>query len=178
MKFLKFVLIGLLFAAPGEILIRRQLHQGVADYIKTMLIYVFWIAIIIWPGIKLIAKFFKKSFSQTAAGYIIFGFLGLMVEWFLINNSPWAHPDASQIGMFTFWTSLFMAPTIILSAESFVGRLKSQLLKYFSALSVIYLLLALGGGNNLFGALIIFTYGSWLLNYFYLKYLYLLKHGQ
>ena len=37
-----------------------------------------------------------------------------MVEWFLIGNSPWGNPDASQVGMFAYWACMALVPLVFL----------------------------------------------------------------
>jgi len=49
------------------------------------------------------------------------GGCGLMVEWFLIGNSPWGNPDAVQIGMFAYWSCMVLVPVVLLDELTVPG---------------------------------------------------------
>ena len=60
---------------------------------------------------------------------------GLMVEWFLIGNSPWGNPDASQIGMAAYWACLVVVPLIVIDPDLQLRRLKRAIAIYAAVYS-------------------------------------------
>ena len=49
---------------------------------------------------------------------------GLAVEWFLIGNSPWGNPDASQIGMAAYWACMVAVPLLLIDPDPCLQPLK------------------------------------------------------
>jgi hypothetical protein len=51
--------------------------------------------------------------------YLLFGFLGLMVEWFLLGNAPVLQPFQiiTQPGMFTYWGTMLLAPWLMMDPD-------------------------------------------------------------
>jgi hypothetical protein len=58
------------------------------------------------------------------------GFVGLMIEWFVIGNSPWGNPDASNIGMFAYWACMVVVPIALLDTAPQTQRLRRNILVY------------------------------------------------
>jgi len=176
-QFFKFVFIGILFAAPGEFLGHIIIHNSWYSYFLTMLSY----AIFYLPLFYILSSFFKKiiknEFNWTLFCYIFFGLFGLGVEWFLIHNSPWENPGASQVGMFTFWATLFIGPTILVNLP-LASKLKQNFLRYWIFYSLIFVLppLIFHSGKIIYLSIIVYSFGIWIFNYFYIRYLYFLKH--
>ena len=52
-----------------------------------------------------------------AAFTLVYGTLGLCVEWFLIGNSPWGNPDAAQWAMFAYWACMGLVPAVFLEEK-------------------------------------------------------------
>jgi hypothetical protein len=102
-KLLVFILLGLAFAAPGEILNQILARRNVQAFRSTMISYAGLLLIGFFVG-KGISAVFKKSRARLIY-YLLFGFLGLMVEWFLLGNAPVLEPFQviTQPGMFTYW---------------------------------------------------------------------------
>lgn len=65
---------------------------------------------------------------------------GLWVEWFLIGNSPWGNPAASQWGMAAYWACLVVVPLISIDGAAGLRPLKRRLALYavlYTALVVL-----------------------------------------
>ena len=75
--------------------------------------------------------------------YLLFGFLGLMVEWFLLGNAPVLEPlqIITQLGMFTYWGTMLLAPCLIMEPD--LAALKKSFATFFASFSLSYLLVAL-----------------------------------
>jgi hypothetical protein len=104
-----FVFLGLLFAAPGEILNQILARQNIRAFRSTMISYAVLLLIGFFVGRGFSAAF-RKSRARLAY-YLLFGFLGLMVEWFLLGNAPVLEPFQiiTQPGMFTYWGTMLLA---------------------------------------------------------------------
>ena len=175
-KYTVLILIGLFFAAPGEILnhfVFNPSSSGLSGFVRTMIIYVVFLSIV-WSGLR----FLFKKYSRLAASlvsYLIVGFVGLMIEWFIIGNSPWQNPEANDLGMFTFWGTMVLAP-LILTDMNISKKFRKTLWIYFLAASIISLILGVTSRGDLrFLGLLIWIYSTIGLNVFYLKYFWFLK---
>lgn len=170
-KLLVFIFLGLFFAAPGEVLNQILARHDVRAFRTTMISY----AVLLFIGF-----FMNKSISAVCCKfrarlvyYLLFGFFGLMVEWFLLGNAPVLEPFqiVTQPGMFTYWGTLLLAPCIVM--EPGFGPLKRSLVRFFISFSLLYLLVALllpRAKGGIFFGLILFATGTAGLNYFYVKY--------
>jgi hypothetical protein len=170
-KLLIFVLLGLLFAAPGEILNQILARQNVRAFGSTMISYAVLLVVAFFVG-KGISAVCKRPKSLLIY-YLLFGFLGLMVEWFLLGNAPVLEPFQiiTQPGMFTYWGTLVLAPRLMMEPD--VAPLKKSFARFFGAFSLCYLLVALvvpRAKGGIFLGFVLFAAGTTALNYFYAQY--------
>jgi hypothetical protein len=173
-----FILLGLLLAAPGEILNQILARNDVRAFRATMTSYSILLLVGFFVG-KWIARLIKHRARAMMIYYLGFGSLGLAVEWLLLGNAPTVDPFQviTQPGMFTFWGTMLLGPRLIMEPAG-ASRLRRSFLGFFVTFSVIYLLVAAIIPRNrggIFFAFIIFAAGSTWLNYFYIKYFKLLK---
>lgn len=134
-SFIKFVSIGLLFAAfPGEIANQLIVHRSLTGFASTMIIYVFLLGFGFF-----INKIFKKKFIPTLLYFILFGIIGLLIEYFVLGQGP----EAYASGMFTFWAFLFTLPRIFTDESGQFEDLKKKILKYWLISSPIVLIVFL-----------------------------------
>ena len=170
-RFLIFVVLGLLSAAPGEVLNQILSRHNVPAFRSTMISYAVLLAIGFFVG-KGISAMFKKSKARLIY-YLLFGFLGLMVEWFLLGNAPVLEPFqiVTQPGMFTYWGTMLLAPGLMMEAD--FADLKRSFLIFFSFFTLLYLVVALvvpRAKGGIFFGFIVFAAGTTALNYFYWRY--------
>jgi hypothetical protein len=170
---LAFMLLGWLTAVPGEILNQVMSRRNPGAFWTTLGSY----------GVLLIFGFFtgqwlfrvmKSRACAALVQYLLFGSLGLSVEWFLLGNTPVL--DLLQLvvqpGMFTYWGTMLLAPWLLQEPAIFAG-LKRAFGVYFATFSTLYLLVAgllpreQGG---IFIGFIIFSGGNVGLNYYYGRY--------
>jgi hypothetical protein len=176
-----FILLGLLLAAPGEILNQILARHDVRAFRTTMFSYSILLLIGFSVG-KGIALLINRRARTMVIYYLGFGSLGLAVEWLLLGNAPSADPFQviTQAGMFTFWGTMLLGPRLIVDPAG-SPELRRSFIGFFATFSAIYLLVAAiiprNHGGVYFG-FIIFAAGSTWLNYFYIKYFKLLKAGQ
>ena len=170
-KVLIFISLGLLFAAPGEILNQILARQNVSAFRSTMMSYAVLLLIGFFAdkGVNALCNKFRARLIY----YLLFGFLGLMVEWFLLGNAPVLEPFqiVTQPGMFTYWGTLLLAPCLIMEPGSV--ELKKSFARFFASFSSLYLFVALvlpRDKGGIFFGFVLFAAGTMALNYFYVKY--------
>ncbi len=73
---------------------------------------------------------------HTAICALIGGVSGLMVEWFIVGNSPWQNPRAIQSGQFVFHAVYPILGYLVVRRPS-EGRLQRRLLFYLGFFSVL-----------------------------------------
>jgi hypothetical protein len=170
-RFLIFVVLGLLFAAPGEVLNQILSRRDVPAFRSTMISYAVLLAIGFFVGKGISARFTKSR--ARLIYYLLFAFLGLMVEWCLLGNAPVLEPFqiVTQPGMFTYWGTMLLAPCLMM--EDDFAELKRSFAIFFATFSLLYLAVALvvpRAKGGIFFGFIVFAAGTTALNYFYIKY--------
>lgn len=110
---LQFLLLGLLTAAIGEWQFSVFLRDDLDNFLGSLFFNTLYLV-----GVYVLARLLLTTLRKRPKfilGYTgFFGLTGLMVEWFLIGNSPWGNPDASQIGMFAYWACMALVPLAFL----------------------------------------------------------------
>jgi hypothetical protein len=177
-KLFAFIFLGLLFAIPGEILNQILSRQDPRAFGSTLISYTILLLIGFFVGNGLYRLIGSRS-RAALVNYLLFGTLGLMVEWFLLGNAPVLDifQVVTQPGMFSFWGTMLLAPWFLMEPPAFL-ILKIAFLKYFVAFSLVYLLVASllpRAKGGIFLGFVIFAIGSVGLNYFYWKYFRLLR---
>ena len=134
-NFIKFVTIGLLFAAiPGEIANQLIVHRSLDGFASTMIIYVFLLGFGFFVN-----KIFKRNVIQTLLYFVLFGILGLLFEYLVLRQGP----EASAVGMFTFWAFLFTLPRIFTDGSDEFADFKKKVTKYWLISSPLVLIVFL-----------------------------------
>ena len=133
-KFLKFILIGYFFAIIVELQF-NYVTGNVGNFIFTLIAYPFYVSFVYFTS--KIFNVIKKDSIADFFVWLVYGLLGLMIEWFIIGNSPWGNPEAIQIGMFSFWAAVAFMPRIF-TIEGY-KKIKKWIKIYF----VVYLAIAL-----------------------------------
>lgn len=172
LSLLKFILIGLLFAVIGEYYFSIMIRHDPDNFIGSIFFDSFYLCSVFLLS-RLLLRYFTNRFIALLLYYFITGFGGLMVEWFLIGNSPWQNPAASQIGMFTYWTSATMMPLIFTDPNQNLASLRRLIVICF----VVYALTGLLTGYLLPEGELRFAFLIWwvvigytLMSVFYLPY--------
>ncbi len=135
--FLQFLLLGLLTAAIGEWQFSVFLRDDLDNFIGSLFFNTLYLA-----GVYVLARLLQATLRNRPKFILVytgfFGLTGLMVEWFLIGNSPWGNPDASQVGMFAYWACMALVPLAFL--------LQNRPLQHFIVhYGLVYVVLALLG---------------------------------
>jgi hypothetical protein len=137
-RFLETLVLGSLFATLGEFLFCVLVRQSVPDYLFTLAAYPVIVALAYLP-LRWLERRMPSELSADVAVYAAAGLLGLAIEWFVIGNSPWANPDANNLGMFAFWATVLAMPRLILDARPTLRRVRRAAAGAFAAYSVLAL---------------------------------------
>ncbi len=116
MRFLKTLVLGSLIATLGEFLFCVLVRQSLPDYLFTLAAYPFILAVTYTP-LRWIEQRMPSELSADVAYYAVAGLTGLAIEWFVIGNSPWANPEANDLGMFAYWATVLAMPRLLLDAR-------------------------------------------------------------
>lgn len=173
-----FVLFGLAFAVPGEVLNQVLARGHPRAFLSTMFSYSVLLVIGFFVN-RTIGRILRNQARARLTLYLLFGSLGLMVEWFLLGNAPVLSPlqVITQSGMFTYWGTMMLAPCLLREPAGFAA-LKRTFVRFFGACSLLYLLVAgivPRAKGGIFFAFVIFAAGTAALNVFYVKYFRLLS---
>ena len=116
------------------------------DDLRAFRITLFSYAILLLVGFfvgRVILAIVKKRKPAAVSFYLLFGSLGLAVEWCLLGNAPVL--DVAQLitqpGMFTFWGTLMLGPRLIMDPTASPG-LRRSFVPCFLIYSSVYLLVA------------------------------------
>jgi len=134
---LLFVLIGVLTAAIGELQYSVFIRGDWANLFGSMVFNAVYLA-----GAFVVSRLLLWLLPRRAAfvaGVALAAVAGLLVEWFLIGNSPWGNPAASQLGMAAYWACLVVVPLIAIERDPRLRPLKRTIALY----AAVYTLLAL-----------------------------------
>ena len=130
---LLFILIGVLTAAVGELQFSVFIRGDWANLFGSMVFNAVYLA-----GAFVVTRLLFRLLPRRAAFLLtvaLAAVAGLMVEWFLIGNSPWGNPDASQIGMAAYWACLVVVPLIVIDPDLRLRRLKRAIAIYAAVYS-------------------------------------------
>jgi hypothetical protein len=115
-RFLGTLVLGSLFATLGEFLFCVLVRQSLPGYLFTLAAYPVILALAYLP-LRWVERRMRSEISADIAVYAVAGLLGLTIEWFVIGNSPWAIPDANDLGMFAYWATVLAMPRLLLDAR-------------------------------------------------------------
>jgi hypothetical protein len=174
MQLVGYIVLGLFLAAPGEVLNQLLARQNPLAFVHTLLSYSVLLLAGFFVG-KGLDRILKSRAISLLTFYLLFGALGLAVEWFLLGNAPVLDPLqlVVQPGMFTYWGTMLLGPRLLMERGPRYSRLKRSFVRYFVAFSALYLVVAavipraMGG---IFFGFLLFAAGSVALNCYYGKY--------
>jgi hypothetical protein len=136
-QFFQFVLLGCLTAAIGEWQFSVFLRNDLDNFIGSVVFNTLYMT-----GVYLVTRLLLSTLHNRPRFILfytgLFGFSGLMVEWFLIGNSPWGNPDANQLGQFAYWACMALVPLLFLMEKH---PLQTFIIRY----TLVYIALALLG---------------------------------
>lgn len=126
--FVLFVVVGVLTAAVGELQYSVLIRGDWANFYGSMAFNAVYLC-----GAFVVMRLLFRLFPTRVAFVIavaLAAVAGLMVEWFLIGNSPWGNPDAGQLGMAAYWACLVVVPLIVIDADARLWPLRRTIALY------------------------------------------------
>lgn len=164
-----FIAAGMGYALVPEFAVNVINQENLKGYIMVIFIITPILMCLGWLVSSVFDKVDHKRITNIIY-YLLFGFGGLMFEWFLLGNSPSGNPNAVQFAMFFYWTGLYMIPRILTNSNPTVGHLKARLIKFYAVFSGFHLIfsLVIGSAQNAFLVPILWTIVYTWLNIFYI----------
>jgi hypothetical protein len=137
-KFLTFLAVGSFFSTVEEFLTVVVLRHDVPSYVFTLLVLFPVFLTLVYFSSRLLDRLSAREPARELAHYFAYGFVGLMIEWFLIGLSPWSNPEADpflmllfQLGMFSFWASVAFLPRLFTSLQELNRKFARLILKFY-----------------------------------------------
>ncbi|MFC1834152.1 hypothetical protein ACFL2Q_05385 [Thermodesulfobacteriota bacterium] len=167
MEAIRFVILGCVFGYACELFFKIVAPISLGGVLVIVLFYPLYTLFVYHSGNRLLS-YFTRTVPATILYYVLYGCLGLTLEWVFMNNSPWGNPDASQSAMFSFWATIALAPRILLNKNPGVRRVKIGIVVFFACyviasaatllltegatefVSIIYLMIIGYNGLNIF----------------------------
>jgi len=134
--------LGSLFATLGEFLFCVLVRQSVPDYLFTLAAYPVILALAA-PPTRWIERHMPTPLAADIGIYALAGFAGLAIEWFVIGNSPWANPDANDLGMFAYWATVLAMPRLLLDRRPHLRPVRRAAAIAFGAYAAAALVIGL-----------------------------------
>ena len=138
----RFILIGLISAAfPGEIGLKLMYHRAPHAFLITMANYVWFIAIGLCVG-QFLRRRIASPFRARLAYFLLYGCIGLSIEWLLLHVYPFQILNPAQLMMFSFWGGMLLLPWIMVMEEATpeIVALRRQLWRYLAGWNAVALL--------------------------------------
>ena len=136
--FVTFVAIGSVFATVEEFLTIVVLRRDVPSYLFTLLVLFPTYLSFVYFSSRIIDRLIPREPARDLAHLLIYGFLGLFLEWSLMGLSPWSNPAANpllmlafQVGMFAFWATVATAPRVFLDRRGPSRRARRWIVRFF-----------------------------------------------
>lgn len=137
LRLLAFVSLGVLVVVVGEIQYSVFIRGDTANLVGSMGFNAMYLTL--WAVVvALLLRLLGRRPLTVVLITLLAGTTGLMIEWFVIGNSPWGNPDASNVGMFAYWACMVMIPIALLDTAPQTLRLRRNILIY----GLVYTLLA------------------------------------
>ena len=172
----KFIAVGFIFAIITEFQFNILALGNVGNFIFDLFFYPVFLIFVYFSN-AVLGRIFKNKILSGVLFYLIFGIFGLAFEWYLMGNSPWANPDANQIGMFSFWVAVTFMPKIFIEREEKFNNLKKKIVFYFVPFSAITTVIGivLPSDFRVFWLVWFAIIGYTFMQVFYIKYFMILK---
>ena len=133
-----FILTGVVTAALGEFVYSVMLRGDWGNLLGSFVFNsLYLLGVYIFRQVLL--RLVHHPLTVNLLYYFLLGGAGLMVEWFQIGNSPWGNPDASQVGMFAYWTAMVMAPLLFTRQAVDPARIRRAYSLYFAVFAAVAL---------------------------------------
>ena len=178
-RFLRFLGIGSAFSTVEEVLTVLVLRGDLGAYLFTLFILFPAFLTFVWISRRLLTRFVRLQPVRDLIHYLLYGLVGLLIEWFAIGLSPWSDPDANpilmvvfQAGMFSFWATVAFAPLLFVNPDPLSRQARGWVLHFYIPYFVLTYVAALLSPSSLKFVVIVglIVLGHLALNVFYVRY--------
>jgi membrane protein DedA with SNARE-associated domain len=135
-KFAAYLFVGLLFFAVMEYMFSVIIRGDHSNFLGSISFNAIYLTFVYFSS-KAIDSIFEQWKIEDIIVYLVYGLIGLTIEWFLIGNSPWNNPDANQFTMFSYWAGAVIMARVFTSNDNGLWKLKRAILLFFIPYSVI-----------------------------------------
>ncbi len=123
---ISFISIGLVIAGIGETQFSVFIRSDIPNLIGSFAFNTVYLTLAGLVSGRVVRRL-GDGWATILVHVAVFGTSGLLIEWFLIGNSPWGNPQASQIGMFAFWSTMGVVPFVFLRPDPRLAPLKKRI---------------------------------------------------
>lgn len=161
-NFLTFLAVGTFYSTVEEFLTVYILKRDVGAYVFTLVILFPVFLTIVYFSSWVLDRVSATEARRERVHFFVYGFAGLMIEWFLIGLSPWSNPQANpvlmllfQLGMFAFWATVAFAPRLSISTHELARKTSRSIRRFYVPyFTFVYLVAAVVPPAARFAALI------------------------
>jgi len=172
-KFATYLLVGLVFYAVMEYMFSVIIRGDYSNFLGSIIFNTIYLAVVYFSS-KIIDRIFEQWKIEDIVVYFVYGIAGLAIEWFLIGNSPWGNPNASQLTMFSYWAGAVIMARIFTNNDNGLLRIRRAILLFFIPYSVLSITLGhfLPTHELRFVVMILLAIAGYnLMNIFYIWYI-------
>ncbi len=121
-----FFLAGFFLALLGEFFVKVILQRNLGDFLSPVLFGNYLLIFLIVYTIAIVLKNFMQKYYLLWYYPLALG-VGISIEWFGLHNTPLITPLIGKIGMFFFWTTIFVGPLLVAETDERFRSLKRAL---------------------------------------------------
>lgn len=140
-KYLKigpFIIAGLVLLLPGEVLNNLIINIASSGLVGFLITAVFDSVLI---SMAFLLWHFLGRKRDIILLFVLFGVFGLFIEWNVLSHDPSKLKSVvSQLAMFTYWGSIFLAPYMLILAPDVSVKTRKRFWKYLMLSPFVYIL--------------------------------------
>jgi hypothetical protein len=164
-KYFAFIAVGSFFADVEEFLTVLVLRRDIGSFIFTIAILFPVFLTMVFFSSKLLDRLFARDWQREMAHLLVYGWVGLLMEWFLMGHPPWNIPEARpiwilamlgfQTGMASFWSAVSFAPRMFVAERPLSRNVGRQILRFYVPYFVVVYVVGLAAPTEMkFGIII------------------------
>jgi hypothetical protein len=113
----RYLLIGLFIALGLEFLFCFVARFRPAAFLTVLIFYPVYFSFTFLIS-RALDRRLRSSTLSMLVHYILFGGIGLWIEWTFLGNAPSSNPNASQVAMLSFWVAYALVPRMLLDPRA------------------------------------------------------------
>jgi hypothetical protein len=170
-RFITFIGVGSFFSTVEEFLTVVVLKHDVASYVITLLVLFPMFLTFVYFSSMLLDMLWHTDTGAELSHFFVYGWVGLMMEWFLMGHSPWGNPAANpvlmlgfQLGMFSFWSTVAFAPRLFLADNDRAKNVRRWILAFYVPYFVFVYVIGLAvPADSRFGTIVILVIAGYFI---------------